>query len=200
MHANGAITRTTDGGKSWTSFPIADSVGAIHSMSSLTRDTIYASGSSGAHRMLRSTDRGASWSLDSVLLDTAYEFVAANGLTVMADGHPVGLFSQSSYDVDPSAIFRGEWEPARVEIYERIFYGTHLYPNPATTEFTITSVDPSRPVHVFDMIGRELLHDVLDTRGVATLDISRLPRGVYSVVLDHYGKLLPVGKVAVVGR
>jgi len=50
------------------------------------------------------------------------------------------------------------------------------------------------------MLGREVLHGALSGGGEVTFDISKLSRGIYSVILEYDNARLPVGKVAVVGR
>jgi hypothetical protein len=49
-------------------------------------------------------------------------------------------------------------------------------------------------------------HEVMVMRGMPpeegklTLDISKLPGGIYEVLLDHYDKRFAVGKIVVVGK
>jgi len=44
------------------------------------------------------------------------------------------------------------------------------------------------------------MHGVLSDQGKLTLDFSKLSKGVYDVLLNHFGKVFSVGKVAVVGK
>jgi hypothetical protein len=74
-----------------------------------------------------------------------------------------------------------------------------LYPNPATTNLNITSSIGTSTIHLYDVLGREALSSIL-SNGQSTLDVSRLPRGIYSVVLERKGELLPAGKVAIVAK
>ena len=97
-------------------------------------------------------------------------------------------------------LVRGQPTTANVQSYERIIYNTQAFPNPATNRLSINSIDQSRPVHIIDVLGREVLRGELDSRGQATFDVSSLPRGIYAVMLDHFGRLLSVGKVAVVAK
>jgi hypothetical protein len=74
---------------------------------------------------------------------------------------------------------------------------TQLYPNPATNNLTITSSIGAGTIHLYNILGREVMTGMLSADGQATLDVSHLPRGIYDVLLDHYGLQLPVGMVAV---
>ena len=53
--------------------------------------------------------------------------------------------------------------------------------------------------YIIDMLGREVSEGVLSEEGKLTLDIRSLPSGVYSVLLNHKGNMIPSGKFAVIG-
>jgi hypothetical protein len=74
---------------------------------------------------------------------------------------------------------------------------TRVFPNPATTKFSIVSPLVSRPVYIYDIMGREILRDMLSDKGELTVDMSHLPNGIYTLSLDYQGKRILVDKVAV---
>lgn len=192
----GLAMRTLDGGNHWETPQIFDSItGPIGCMSSPDRDTIFAGG---AGSNLMSIDHGRTWRVDTIIFDTAAVSIPTTGISVLPNG--LALASFGRYGQTSGFLAIREPLKNRVESYEIIIYGTHLYPNPATVNLTVTSVDESRPIRLIDILGREVLRDALNAQGTATLDVSRLPRGIYTVMIDHFGKLVPVGKVAVVGN
>jgi hypothetical protein len=58
-------------------------------------------------------------------------------------------------------------------------------------------IGAAKNIHLIDMLGREIMQSSTNQDGKAHFDISRLPRGIYSVLLDTYGRQFPVGKVAI---
>ena len=36
--------------------------------------------------------------------------------------------------------------------------------------------------------------------GTLTLDVSQLPRGIYAVMIEHDGQMIPAGKIALIGK
>ena len=198
----GFIVVSSDGGKSWGKpyVPPENKIfNVINCMTSLDRDTILATGES-TNYFLRSTNQGVRWNVDSLILDTTFSAFAPHGLTFTASGHPIGIFSATPFIGDMSIIVRGEQLKSHVEVYERIVYNTHIFPDPATSVINILTIDVSRPVHIYDMLGREVLNGITSAQGILTLDVSHLVRGVYTVLLDHFGKMIPVGKVAIIGK
>lgn len=183
----GSIVRTTNRGVSWERFPIADSIDAIWTMTGLDHDTLYAGGSRrmtgvyGPVSILRSTDRGSSWSVDTILLDTEYHVETTPGLAMTGDGHPIALFSPEEIagglpsNYAATAIFRGEpMVHASVKL-NPAFLNNIVVPNPATDYITVRLSDAEHPIHVLDVLGREYE----SPHNGNTLDISRLPAGVY---------------------
>jgi photosystem II stability/assembly factor-like uncharacterized protein len=196
----GLVVRSIDAGKHWESFFSDSSFRTLTRLSAAFHDTILAGGNLRTPgKFLLSADAGMSWHEDTLLFSSPAAANAVGGVSFLSDGSVIGLFGQDFLGSN-SFIGRGNAVFSRVEAYERIVYGTHIYPNPSSGRVIITSVDQLRPVKLIDVLGREVLRDVLDARGQATLNLSLLPRGIYSVMLDHYGKNLPVGKIVVSGK
>ncbi len=196
------FTRSTDGGRHWGSIALSDdtSIASPLCMSSLDRDIVFSGGLlNGRWRIAVSSDHGNTWSIDSLALDAGYPVYSITSVAVTSNSTGVAVFSSPGKG-SPGMLVRGQPTTANVQSYERIIYNTQAFPNPATNRLSINSIDQSRPVHIIDVLGREVLRGELDSRGQVTFDVSSLPRGIYAVMLDHFGRLLPVGKVAVVAK
>jgi len=193
----GTLARTTNGGRRWEHFHLADSMGSLQTMTGVDHDTIYISGSSYAHtspHLLWSSDRGATWLLDTILLDTNFEAHTAASMTMTGDGYPLALFAYDDNVGSATGIYRGEWSKSEVSSEISLSIGATLYPNPSTSELNFRFAEPFSGVVLCDLLGRIMLREASDDKG--TLDVSSLPRGVYRVMIEQRGAWRPVGKVA----
>jgi photosystem II stability/assembly factor-like uncharacterized protein len=197
--SNGIIMRSLDAGRTWEKpwiFPTSV-LARVREVSSIDRDTIFAAGGDNRHYIM-STDHGKTWQIDSIMIDTVYETAKCFGMAVSKDGHPVAIFGHPGF-VILSVLTRGEFIHSSVEVTERIKYNTYFYPNPTTGLVRIESIDKSKsPISVVDIFGRELLKSKLSETGKVTLDLSNLIPGIYNILLDYYGKVFIVGKVALI--
>ena len=170
----------------------------VDAMSSLDRDTVIAFQYTGWNKITISTDRGATWKLDtSFLIDTAFNMEDCNGLTFANNNVPVGIFLDSGAS---NIIAYGVQAQSKVENYEYLHYHTFIYPNPASSDLIIQSSDFLRPIHIYDILGREVLHGMTSSEGRLTLNVSDLPQGVYSILIDHFGPMILLGKIVVMGK
>ncbi len=194
---HGLIRRTTDNGKTWEDpwiFPW-ENIAFIRHISSIQRDSIFAGGGDNRHYVY-SHDRGKTWTVDSILIDTNHETARCFGMEISADGHPIAAFGSPGF-AHESIIARGEQRTSKVEYTEFIKYYTNFYPNPTTGSVNIeTIIKMGMPVTVMDIMGRELLKTKLSEEGKLTVDISHLPPGIYNIVFNFLGKVFIVGKVA----
>jgi hypothetical protein len=143
-----------------------------------------------------SRNRGVSWSIDSFNFGFPPEPVPGHAFAIMPDGSILGLFYQNGVG---DCLFATTRLPLdKVETYEWSIYGTHLYPNPATTTLNVISVNHDCPLHIYDVLGREALRGELSDAGTASLDVSRLPRGIYMVVLERTGSMIALGMLSLV--
>jgi hypothetical protein len=191
------IVRSTDAGISWKIvFEDTNTIlGEVMSMSSLNRDTIVAGLSIGRARVLFSSDRGATWSLDTMLFDTSDNLIAnarMYGVALNSKDELVASMGGSN-----TVLVLGERATASVQTYQHLAYYSYLYPNPATKVLNVISEDRLHPIRVFDILGREVLRGQLDQDGHCRLDVSSLAGGMYIVMLEHDGLLLPVSRVAI---
>ena len=198
---NGMIMRSVDGGKHWEKpfiYPTTI-ISQIDYTTPLDRDTVYAGGMSNSY-FLMSTNKGETWKADSILIDTSYMSTMCFGLSITSDGHPISIFSFAPFPY-LSILTRGQFQKAHVEVIERIIYYSYLYPNPTSGLLNIQSIDKSKaPIRIIDIFGRECMRGALSDQGKLTLDLSRVSRGIYDVLLDHYGKVFSIGKIAVIGK
>ncbi len=72
---------------------------------------------------------------------------------------------------------------------------TEVYPNPAAETVTIAGAPLSR-MSLLDILGRDALRATIPPTGTLTLDVSGLPRGMYEVLIQKGGNMLPSGKLA----
>jgi len=196
----GLIVRSTNGGTSWEPPIFIPFTRWIEYSTLLNRDTIYAGGVTDGSFVI-STDKGVSWRRDKIILDTnIFLFPSITGIALANETIPIMTISETDVDGSTGAIVRGFYSPARVESYERIIYNTHVYPNPTFSDLNIISIDALRPIYIFDMLGREVMQGKTNDQGKLTLDVSKLPPGIYVVQLNHFGKMLPIGKVSILSR
>lgn len=193
-----AIIRSTDGGKSWEQpwvFP-TQQFARISYVSAIDRDTIFATGGSNSHYLV-STDRGGTWTVDTIITDTNYQSHETYGIELSPNGHPIAIFGFGLIPYS-SILWRGEYITSSIEGIERIMYETRMYPNPTTGIVNIESIVRSKaPITVIDILGREVEKSRLSDEGKLHLDLSHLSNGLYNIVLEYYGKVFIVGKVAV---
>jgi hypothetical protein len=198
-----ALALSTDAGLTWKEATVVDSILTTpFTMSDLDKPYVIMAGFGYLPQnqipFAISTDRGSTWRIDTIRNNTPFP-QTCTGFHVFQDGSAVGLF----FDDVPGGtglLARAVEEKLSVNMYERVVYGTHIYPNPATEFINVKSVDQRSPVYLYDMLGREVMRNDLDGQGELTFDVESLPRGVYSVVLDHFGKKLPIGKAALIER
>jgi hypothetical protein len=206
-HLTLSALRSVDNGRHWTAVRAIDTIiGNVLYISALDRPySVLSGGNRSVKRSIGiSVDSGASWNFIPIIFDSAPPYYAseASHIDVTPSGAAIGIFAvvEAGNTIDPSFIARTSLVSRRVENYERIIYATMLHPNPATTSLSVQSVDYGQPLLMYDILGHEVVHGKLDGSGHAQFDVSALPRGVYSVILNHNGIPLPIGKVVVVGR
>jgi len=198
LQQGAALHRTTDAGKTWTDIPEARDLTIIRYMTSLDRDTIYAAGGAHTPQLLKSTDRGNTWKIEDIICDTDLYHPEIRGITTSASGTPLMILDQGGGIYSYAHIFRGEWEAQGVkETANDLFF--KMYPNPATTSINIEAHTNSRRVHLFDILGHEVQNVNLKD-GKAQFDVSTLPRGIYSLILDRDKSDRIIGKVVLCGH
>ncbi len=183
------IERTTDGGAHWA---IAlDSAAGIYQgiscMSEIGHDTILAGSFVALDKYLMSTDNGVSWSIDSLIFQHSSDTQAdyARAISRLPNGSFVAVFALLDLGEEGGYLLRSTTANASVESYVPIISNSQIYPSPATTSVTITTFGAGSTVHLLDILGREVLHEVVPANGQLTLDVSPLPPGTYYVSEGH---------------
>ncbi len=208
-HDRGALTRTTDGGRTWHYDTVAEHIWPIDYLSGAEHDTIYAS--TGLNRLLlRSTNAGESWSFDTVFLDTtdapslgpnmSYEdfnnVFDTRGIIISESGLPAAIFAIGPGET-PSLLVRAETAASGVAPNAIAHSSLSCYPNPASGRVTVTTSQAFQTVTLLDMLGREVRSALSDARGQCTFDVATLAAGVYSFNLHAHNNALFVGKLIV---
>jgi Secretion system C-terminal sorting domain len=196
-----AMALSTDLGAHWSELPLPRENGIYYSSFSLTRinwDHIVIAGLDSVGRILQSTDRGASWELDTVKSSDGVPYYNISNTAVTGSGRVIASILPDASNLGSSSLVYLEPAPSSVETWERTVYGTHLYPNPATGILNIQSVEENLPVHIFDILGREVVNAELSPIGTATINVSSLPRGIYVVRLEEFGSMVTVGMLSLV--
>lgn len=94
------------------------------------------------------------------------------------------LFAQTR----DKGIFRYNYLPLKSVRHEVAQNSFTLYPNPAQTVVHIKARDKANAeVHVVDMLGRVVRTARLSDEGKLTIDVSDLPNGIYTVMLEYNG-------------
>jgi hypothetical protein len=171
------IWRTTNAGLSWKEVFDDDSdLRGVTRMSAIDRDTIIAGVSSDIDNILFSSDHGATWKVDTLLIDTAMDVLGCFGIGLSSNGNLVGAFGPLTV-----SLIYGQLGAASVSMPATSTPDASIYPNPASSSITIASSEVRSTVYLLDMLGREVLHGVMPAYGPLTLDVSFLPSGLYYV-------------------
>ncbi|HWF43851.1 MAG TPA: T9SS type A sorting domain-containing protein, partial [Candidatus Kapabacteria bacterium] len=163
--------------------------------------------------ILHSKDTGHTWSVDSTTLvgfralnltfsDPGHGWIAMNKL---AHADTIGTPIHYEWDENDSLLYVSRYNTPLASVSQQEAKaqerdGIQLYPNPATTKLNIVSSYSSGTIYLFDILGRESLSAPLPASGNATLDVSHLPRGVYSIVQEQRGIRSAMGKVLISGE
>jgi photosystem II stability/assembly factor-like uncharacterized protein len=188
------VILSADGGKSWQTPAVDSDYRTLDCISSLNGDTVLAGSILGNKRMLISTDRGATWRTDTLLFDSYAEPYAIKAIEFTTDHTPIGMFAKTLFD-DNSFLTRGRSTSSSVKSPRSILYQTQIYPNPASGSVNIASIDVGSSVHFLDILGHDVLSEKISSSGTLTLDVSRLPPGMYAVIIEKNGQMLPGGKM-----
>ncbi len=172
------ITQSTNGGASWSSPNIPDTlISDAEAMSSLDRDIVFYGGSSN-HHIAVSKDHGLTWEIDSYIFDTnsmADEpILTLESVAVTGDNKGVALFGSDPV-TGAHTLAYGAPVTAVVAETTPIQQSLDIFPNPATNSISI--FNSSGELTISDPLGRG--YAVKQTGN--TLDISSLPSGVYFI-------------------
>ena len=200
-HRSMALALSTDMGAHWRELPVPKNNGIYFASLSLTSfnwDHIVLAGNDSAGRILQSTDRGATWELDTVLSSDGVPYYNITNTAVTGSGRVIASIIPDNNYLNSSSLAYLEPVPSKVERWERTIYGTQVYPNPATNFLNVQSVEQDLPIFIYDMLGREVVTSKLSSNGTSALNVSGLPRGIYALRLKEFGVIVTIGMVALV--
>jgi hypothetical protein len=199
------FVETTDDGATWRIDSALDSV-VIYQLSAPAPNRLWAllypiyynngtytyyNSIVGANFVSYSQDDGHTWYADSTLLgDTLTSMFwpdAEHGYITASQNHSL-------------VVYRFVSRPSGVLPAEQAVSHAAIFPNPAVRSFIINGVAPFSIVHLFDVLGRDVLRDKVPASGSLTLDVSHLPCGIYVVVIEKDGGMVPAGRVVVEER
>ncbi|MEI8135227.1 MAG: T9SS type A sorting domain-containing protein [bacterium] len=198
---NGSIQRSIDGGQSWeepVTFP-TDRITQIDYTTSLDRDTIFAAGLYSNNYLLLSTDKGRSWTADTIITNTDFIYHPCFGLAMPADGHPIAIFSVTTYVSRSSLTKESSSKLGLIGYPAKIAYYTSIYPNPATNMVTIESIAESYPMMIVDMLGRIVYQSTIPNEKMQ-INTSHFPSGIYNVIINFKGTNFSAGKFIILGH
>ncbi len=194
LNPSGIIYISTDRGARWIKAHGPEQIGsAIGAMTGFDHDTLFAAGLALNH-ILVSADAGFDWTLDTLLLDTNYICYGTLALAMTQDGNPIGAFTETPFNGN-SILARGVRGFSAVTNSPYFSRAYTLDPDPAMTTITISGLPVRGAVHFLDILGRDMLTATVPATGTLALDVSQLPRGMYMVMVEEHGTMVPAGRV-----
>jgi photosystem II stability/assembly factor-like uncharacterized protein len=192
------LSRSTDDGNHW-EIPVyfhAADLENIYTMTSLDRDTILAAGYSLNNNIIFSTDRGATWNLDSVAIEINFQVSSCLGISLTGNGNPIGIFSYDGFQGVEAILAQGKATKSQVTKYS-LTPGSYLFPNPATNIVNIDPANHTGTIYIKDIFGRDVIRPFSSPSFTLPVDISKLSPGVYDVVIDSPNKFYFLDKLVV---
>lgn len=182
LHSGPCIARTVDGGKHWVSVfddTSGNESGDVRFLSDISRDTILAGLGVSQRHVLRSSDKGVTWHIDSLeCVDTDFVGYECHGVGLNNAGEIVGAYVGQAGQGFSNTIIVGRQSTASVRTEPANGSSLGLFPNPVLTSLHVRC---SHPVHIFDMIGRDCLLSRNPEGDGVNLDVTSLPGGVYLI-------------------
>jgi hypothetical protein len=197
--ANALLVRSTDGGMSWSK--ILDRNTKLWSPISFDAHgdgTAIMGGGQGSEWVVWSLNwRTGPWYEDTINLPIQFEEIPV--VSLLDNRHALLLVDNGGILSTPFAGFIVRVtlnSQDRVEGNGHDVYHVDIYPNPASVEVNISTSVNSGSVLLFDVLGRRMISVSL-LNGAAKLNVSTLPHGMYNVMIDHVGQMIPAGKIIV---
>ncbi|MDP4287608.1 MAG: hypothetical protein Q8922_06705 [Bacteroidota bacterium] len=196
------VMRSTDAGRSWAELKMPPFPNDLGTMTTLKRDTVFAAGLAGVNvgAVLMSTDRGASWRTDTMVVDTNYNPTHSMGLSVTGDGHVIGLFT---YDHvvgvgAPGVILRRERiGEAGISSGIHISSRLSLFPNPFSQSTTISFTPETSgyaDISIVNLLGvnvaRLFSGELTAVEHTFTWNPAGLPDGMYECLVRMNGRVV----------
>ncbi len=137
-------------------------------------------------------DRGTNWFNFTMIPSSAYTPGASYAVrvAVMSSGH-WSPFSDACEIIAPPALGKGVAQTT--EVASEVAFKVAAYPNPFTSDFTISMTSPSTQkvsVKVYDMLGKMVESREVDAADLQAEQVgAQFPAGVYNVVVSQDGNV-----------
>ncbi len=191
--SRGLIARTSDGGQTWEDTAISR-VNNVLCMTDPNRDTIIAAGESG-NRILISTDRGITWANDSsIVVRGSADLQVSYGLAMTPGNHIVAAFLNFP-TLGDGYLLRGSFSGSAVDDLGHLNMEAEIYPNPTSEYLNISVPGKTGMIYLYDMLGRKVECGTLNANGLAELNLSSLPVGVYEVIFESEREVRSIGSI-----
>ncbi|MEP7234018.1 MAG: T9SS type A sorting domain-containing protein [Ignavibacteriota bacterium] len=194
----GVVVRSVDGGLHWEKPWIFPDPSQIVYLSPVGRDTIIAAGTNKYH-ILMSFNHGETWRVDSLLLKEEPKFPLNNcrGLAWGSTG-PIAAFSGNGQrGAEVSLLHEVLWHSS-VDKSPPLDLSLSIYPNPASSEVTVSSQVNCDKICIFDLLGRKVAESKLSSDGKAHIDVSGLDNTSYQVATIKGEHIVSRGRLIVI--
>ncbi|HET9135329.1 MAG TPA: T9SS type A sorting domain-containing protein [Candidatus Kapabacteria bacterium] len=193
---NSYIIRTDDGGKHWqTILDTADPriLFGLKTMCINKKGLGIASGY-GTSGILFTTDDGYSW-----VSDTIDGGIPPCNITASSFPGEDNVYMIASVSFADGRIIKLHFSKLlKVDAYETLIYGTHIFPNPSDNWLTIYVDPPYETTYsLYDILGRKIM-DFIPTGTTTRVNTEHLPPGAYRLISNYEGKRVSIANVAVV--
>lgn len=201
-HLATMMALSSDLGANWSELPLPPNIGISNpSVTPIDQQTIVIYGVDSIGRILMSTDHGVSWQADTVPLENGMPYFRITSVAVTGSGRVLAVIEHDSNSYPGSYMLAYlEPVPSSVKVVASSQADFSIFPNPATTSLALTDAYAGNTIHLFDILGREALSGKVPASGTLTLDVSRLPRGIYMIMLGEHGKMVLAGQVVLTGE
>lgn len=183
LNSQGLFIRSIDGGGHWSPPMIFKQFGSIRGITDIRRDTIFATGTSTGY-ILRSIDKGASWQLDTLILDTSYAVSWMPDIAITSSGEPVAIAVKEAKQNVPSILVKRKFFPSSVKTLASNNF--NVYPNPASVSVNFETEEGQ--YRIVDVLGKLVAQFSQSSAGMMTINCSSYSNGIYSIFRKHNGQ------------
>jgi hypothetical protein len=176
FHYSAALVVSTDLGAHWTELSVPPHNGITLSGATLDWRYMVLAGADSLGRIAMSSNGGTTWSCDTVPLSNGVPYFKILSIAVTGSGRVI-----AAIETDGDSNFLAYLEPVSSSVNTPAISPNNfsIFPNPATNEIQITSIEGS--ISISDPLGRS--YEVKQSGN--TLDVSVLPSGVYFISDGH---------------
>jgi hypothetical protein len=137
-----------------------------------------------------------SWKIDSVILNANHILQNIADISINASGDFVAIGVGNNAIATPGILFKRVFTHTSVRKNEEEISILSFYPNPASSILNVVSDSRATSIELVDMLGRTVMSQTMNLNQLQ-LDVSSLPRGVYSIRLLEGTTITQTALVAV---